>query len=188
MASYTRDQYTQRILQMFPQGKAFTRDPSSNLYKLIYSFAGEIKKVDDTALDLAIDWQPGNTTNFLPEWQESLGLPDRCVSTSSSFEDQRNQVVARLTFSGATTAKFIQAYAESLGYEVVVQEWGQMICGVQACGTIPCGPEDRSVEACLTINVLGDKDPALLLCEIKQFICPYLSFYFFQNGNALELF
>ncbi|MBS1017251.1 DUF2313 domain-containing protein [Acetobacter persici] len=185
MASYTRDQYTQQILQMLPPGKAFTRDPDSNLYRMMYSLSGQIKQVDDTALDLAIDWQPGNTTNFLPEWQESLGLPDQCVTTSSPFEDQRNQVVARLTFSGSATAKFIQSYAESLGYEVEVKEWGQMICDVQACGTNACGPEDRSVEACMTINVTNDKDPALLLCEIRQFIPPYLSFYFFDKGVSI---
>ena len=108
-------------------------------------------------------------------------MPDKCLTNSSSFDDQRNQVVARLTFSGSSTAQFIQSYAQSLGYVVEVKEWGQIICDVQACGTIACGPEDRSVESCITVNITNDKDPSLLICEIKQFIPPYLNFYFFQN-------
>lgn len=183
--SYTQDQYAQQILQMLPPGKAYTRDPSSNLYKMMYSLAGQMKAVDDSAFDLMVDWQPGNTTNFLEEWQQSLGLPDRCVSGSSSFDDQRNQVVARLTFSGASTKNFIQSYAQSLGYEVDVQEWGQIICGVHACGTMPCG--DRSAESCLTINITNGKDPSLLICEIKSFIPPYLHFYFFENGAPISI-
>lgn len=185
ITTYSRDQYAVQMLKMLPPGKAFTRDPSSNLYKLMYSLAGQIKQVDDTACDLAIDWQPSNTTNFLPEWQASLGLPDRCLTNASSFDDQRNQVVARLTFDGATTKDFVQSFCESLGYEVEVKEWGQMISGVQACGTIACGPEDRSVESCLTVNITNDKDPSLLMCEISPFIPPYLNFYFFKDGTAL---
>ncbi|WP_086553251.1 putative phage tail protein [Acetobacter orientalis] len=180
--SYTREQYTQALLDHLPSGKIYNKTTTSNIYKFFYSLAGEMKKVDDYAENIAIDWQPGNTTNFLFEWQKSLGLPDRCVSHQSSFEDQRNQVVSRLTFTGGSTTNFIKSFCESLGYEVDVKEWGQMICGVQSCNTVSCGTTDRANENYITINITNNKEPSLLLCEITPFIPPYIIILVFENG------
>lgn len=180
--SYTREQYTRAILNHLPPGKIYNKTSTSNIYKFFYSLSGEMKKVDDYAEALAIDWQPGNTTNFLFEWQKSLGLPDKCVTHQSSFEDQRNQVVSRLTFTGGSTVEFIKSFCESLGYEVDVKEWGQMICGVQSCGTINTGNIDRTNENYITINITNIKQPSLLLCELTQFIPPYISIIIFDNG------
>ena len=183
--SFTREQYTEQMLKLLPPGKAFSKDENSNIYKMFNAFAGQIKQVDDTAEDLIEDWFPSTTTNFLEEWQNSLGLPDRCIGNSGSLDDQRNQVVARLTFTGENTKSFIEQYCTNLGYKVSVQEWGEMICGVQSCATVACGPSDRSNESYLTINILNDKDPAFLICELQPFFPPYLNFLVFQNNNLI---
>lgn len=180
---YTREQYTQQIAAMLPPGKAFNRQEGSNLWNMLYSYAGQIKQVDDTGINLTSDWFPSTTTNFLEEWQNSLGLPDKCVSNSSSLTDQRNQVVMRLSIRGDCTIAFVQSVCDSMGYEVEIKEWGQIICGVQACGTASCGTADRKYEGWLTINILNGLSPALLYCELNQYTPPYLNFAIFSNGS-----
>ncbi|GBR14168.1 putative phage tail protein [Gluconobacter frateurii] len=185
MQSYTREEYTNAYLSLLPPGKAFNRNSDSNFYKLAYSMMGQTKDVDDAALSLIDDIHPSTTTNFLTEWQSSLGLPDKCVTYGSSFEDQRSQVVSRLTFTGGSTKAFLEQFCEGLGYTVEVQEWGEAICGVSVCNSQACGPVDHSNESVITINITNGKDPSLLLCEINPFIPPYITVLFFNDKNRI---
>ncbi|MEN3168721.1 putative phage tail protein [Gluconobacter sp. OJB] len=185
MKSYTQDDYAKAWLQLLPPGKAFDRSSDSNFYKLAYSMMKQFKDVDDAGLNLVDDMHP-STTNFLAEWQASLGLPDKCVSYSSSFEDQRSQVVSRLTFTGGSTTAFLKQFCEGLGYSVDIKEWGEAICGASVCNMQACGPADHQNESVLTINILGSKDTSLLMCEIKPFIPPYLTVLFFNNNKIIQ--
>lgn len=183
--SYTQKEYTEQVLSLFPLGKAFPRAEDTNFYKLIYSMMNQFMAVDNTAEQLPADWFPATTTNFLTEWQKTLGLPDKCVSYQSSFEDQRNQVVSRLTFSGDSTTDFLRLFCKNFGYDVSVTEWGQLITGCQSCGTVSCGPSDFSNESYITIQLLNDKDISLLLCELSPFIPPYINMLFFDKNGVL---
>lgn len=183
MGTYTREQWTDQAIKLFPPGIAFNSDPNSNFYKLIYALMGEFKAFNDFSNAIIEDWNPLTTTNFLEEWQSSLGLPDQCVTYQSSFEDQRNQVISRINFTGQSNINFLSGLCTSLGYEVDIKEWGQMICNVQACGAYACGPADRSNETYITINITNSKDASLLICELKPFIPPYLNFLIFENGT-----
>lgn len=183
--SYTREQYTEQLIALFPLGKAFPRDNSTNFYKMIYSFTKQFKDIDDCAEALPEDWFPATTTNFLTEWQKSLGLPDKCLTYQSSFEDQRAQVVSRLTFTGEESIGFLTQFCESLGYTVDIQEWGQIVCNAQSCNSVACGPINRENEHYITIQITSDKDSSFLICELAPLIPPSINFLIFDNKNNL---
>ncbi|WP_406236888.1 putative phage tail protein [Acetobacter orientalis] len=180
-----QDQYAQRLLDLLPEGKAWPRDTDTNLYKLFYSLAGSLRDIDDKALGLIPAAFPSTATLFLDEWLELFGLPDKCTTTASSDDDKRAQVVSRLTWTGESTVRFLQRFCETLGYTVEIKEWGGAVCGAARAGKQGCQSSDRFAESAITINILNDKSPDFLLCELEP-IKPYVTLYVFQNGRNLS--
>ncbi|MEB0312172.1 DUF2313 domain-containing protein, partial [Pseudomonas sp. 10B1] len=86
------------------------------------------------AVDLLEDMFPATTTNFLGEWETTLGLPDPCAGVAPTFQGRRNQVVARFTNSGGQSIAFFVAFALGLGYAVTVTQYAPFRCGQSTCG------------------------------------------------------
>lgn len=180
----TQDQYTKAIMDLLPPGKAWPRDTDTNLYRLIYALAGEVRKMDEKALDLIAAAFLSTATDFLDEWLELFGLPDKCTTWQSSDEDKRAQVVARLTWTGEASIKFLEAYCANLGYTVDIKEWGGAVCGAARAGKQGCQTSDRLSESLITINILNDKDPTFLQCELQS-VLPYLPYHLFSHSSIL---
>ncbi|MBF0892745.1 DUF2313 domain-containing protein, partial [Gluconobacter sp. LMG 1744] len=180
----TQDEYAKAALDCMPPGSSFPRDTDTNLYQLIKALVSEPCKMDAKALGLIPAAFPATATDFLDEWQAVFGLPDKCTTQQSSDGDKRAQVVARLTWTGEATIRFLKEYCTNLGYNVDIKEWGGAVCGASRAGKQGCQSSDRVSESALTLNITDNKDPSFLLCELEP-VMPYMSWYLFSNGSRV---
>ena len=180
----SQDVYAKAMMDQLPPGKAWPRDTDTNLYRLVYAIAGQMRETDIKAYNLIAAAFPSTATAFLPEWEKLYSLPDKCTNQQSSDDDIRAQVVVRFTWTGESTISWLKEFCTNLGYVVEVKEWGGAICGASRAGKQGCQSSDRSTESALTINIINGKNPSLLKCEL-QAVKPYYDLYIFNNGQPI---
>lgn len=120
-----RDTVTQQrmLARHLPDGKAWENkfNTDSNLGKLLLGLASEYFRIslliDNTLTEIDIN----RTTSLISEWQESVGIPCECFSADGDIEDQRRDVLLKLTnFGGIQTAQDFVDLAALYGYTAIV--------------------------------------------------------------------
>lgn len=95
--------------------------------------APALERLDARAQTLLVDAFPATALELLPEWEASLGLPDRCEGDSQVIQQRRIQVLARLVDSGGQSIGYFVGYLERLGYAgVTVDEFAPFRADVDA--------------------------------------------------------
>lgn len=123
-AKYSLADYTSALLNLLPRGRAWNKDPNSDMGKLMSALAKKYESIDFDANDLITDAFPASTVNLLPEWESSLGLPDACFSaTSPTITDRQSSVVAALTTIGGQNQQRYIDLAAKFGYQVTITQF-----------------------------------------------------------------
>ncbi len=74
-------------------------------------------RVHERALQLLVDAFPATTSELLPEWEASLGLPDPCLDDADASPSiRRAHVVAKLAYSGGQSIPYFKGFAAGIGY------------------------------------------------------------------------
>ncbi len=99
-----------------PSGRAWNNKTSidSNLYKLIKSCAAAFNTIQTSINELATEMDINLTDDLLPDWEESVGIPDDCVFLLTTLADRRTAVIRRLRKAPVVT----KAEFETLGNEL----------------------------------------------------------------------
>lgn len=133
--SYTIDDISSRLVALLPRGRVWPRDISSVLAQTMKALAPTFWRLTQRADYLLIDAFPTTTTELLPEWEKSLGLPDPCIGPEPTLETRRNSVVARLTSKGGQSMGYFIALAETLGFTVTISQFAPFRVGISTVGT-----------------------------------------------------
>jgi len=102
--------------------------------KVLNGLAPSYERQTARANYLLIDAFPATATELLPEWEESLGLPDPCAGSAPTLQQRRSQVVARFANSGGQSIKFYVDFAESLGFDITVSQFTPFRVGQNRAG------------------------------------------------------
>lgn len=128
--------YGYLFLSLLPSGRAWDRNPGSNLAALADGIGARLSLVDDRAREVLEELDPRTTSELLADWERVLGLPDPCSATANTIAERRAQVLQRLRNVGGQTPAGLIALAAELGYTVTLDEHA----GVEnACGRAVCG-------------------------------------------------
>jgi uncharacterized protein YmfQ (DUF2313 family) len=182
----SKDEWANDLINLYPEGSAWNAkyDVNSIIYKMSYSWISGLYDVDKSLCFLIDDANPSLTQNsiVLQFYQNLLGLPDRCVSTDSSFEQQQNQVVARFGLTAGVTSTYYKNFAETYGLSTDVIEYTAALCGLAECGedSSCVGTEDENTEFCISLIVNGDY--SILSCEMDLIELAGINYYFVQKG------
>lgn len=112
------DFYKEQIKKLLPKGKLWEAAPGTYLDKFLEGFAVELSRIDDRAQKLLEEADPRTTLELLDEWEAMTGLPDDCTGAEVTINDRRSAVLAKLTFNQSTNKQFYVDLANSLGYEI----------------------------------------------------------------------
>lgn len=115
---------------LLPPGRAWSRDADSVQARFLATLAPTSVRVCARGLDLLADAFPAGTEELLPEWEQSLGLPDPCAGASPTIEARRAQVVGRLVGLGGQSVPYYIAVAASLGYAITITEYAPFRFGM----------------------------------------------------------
>lgn len=105
------------LQSLLPPGRAFTREPDSNLTKLLEAVAAMFASAESLAVELRNQSaDPLIATHMLPDWERLLGLPDECTAELElSILQRQRMALARLTERGGQSRPYFIALAEAYG-------------------------------------------------------------------------
>lgn len=133
--AHTPEEYKDLLLKLLPPGAAFPREPGTNLERLLLGCAPEFTRTEARAEALAIDVNPLDTTELLPDWERAAGLPDRCSGElEETIQGRRNVLTAKLASVGGQSRAYFIEVARQLGYEITISEARPFRAGISAAG------------------------------------------------------
>jgi uncharacterized protein YmfQ (DUF2313 family) len=133
-ARFSLADYAGALLSLLPRGRAWSGDPQSTQYATLTGLAGVMEQVDGDAVDLIADGFPATAVNLLPEWEQSLGLPDPCAGPSPTVSQRQAQVAARFAGGGGQSRQRFIDYAATLGFEISITVYAPFCSGRNTCG------------------------------------------------------
>lgn len=141
--AYTSQDFVNALQGLFPPGSVWPRDQDSVQAATLQGIAPTFERQAARARNLLVDGNPATTVELLPEWEQTLGLPDPCAGVSPTLQQRRAQVVARFANTGGQSIPYFISFALDLGYTVTTREFAPFRCGQSAAGD-PVGGEDWS--------------------------------------------
>lgn len=131
---YSSADFTSALTGLLPRGRAWPRDPDSVMVEAVACLAPTYARGSAAAINLLAAAFPLTASDLIPEWQETLGLPDPCAGQAATIAQQRQQIVARLTDSGGQSGPYFVQLALALGYTVTVTNDAPFRCGQSRAG------------------------------------------------------
>lgn len=95
-------------------------------------------RLDARALQEIVESFPCSTTELLPEWEATLGLPDPCVGPPGSVGQRRNAVCAKFSTRGGQSKAYYISVADALGFQIRIVEYTPFYASRQSAGDT-CG-------------------------------------------------
>jgi len=180
---YSDADFASALTGLLPTGRAWPRDVDSVQVRTTACLAPMYTRNAAAAIGLLVSAFPSTATDLIPEWQETLGLPDPCAGEAATIAQQRQQIVARLTDGGGQSSTYFVQLAKALGYAITVTNDAPFRCGQSRAGQHVGGEEWFFVWAVhapeFTVNPflaghstagesLGSFGNAVLVCEFES--------------------
>lgn len=108
---------------LLPRGAIWPRDPDASQSKVIAALTQIYGRQAARSLNLLTDAFPIAPVELLPEWEESLGLPDPCAGAQPTIQLRQQQVNARFIAGGGQSVPFFIGFAAALGYPITITEF-----------------------------------------------------------------
>lgn len=137
---YDAADYLSAMQALLPRGRAWPRHEDAVLTRTLGALAPVYARLHARANVLLADAFPGTSTELLPEWEATLGLPDPCSGPAPTLAARRAQVMARLAAGGGQSAEYFRGIAATLGYRVTVRQFAPARAGKLRAGQPAYGP------------------------------------------------
>lgn len=107
---------TNQLAQHLPDGRAWVSKyiEGSNMRGLVRSVAASFNRVQQQIEALANEFNIPLTTDLLPEWEASVGLPDECITQAETLQERRDAVISRLRRLPIVTQEDFQNLGQEL--------------------------------------------------------------------------
>ncbi|MEJ1411083.1 MAG: putative phage tail protein [Candidatus Sedimenticola sp. (ex Thyasira tokunagai)] len=128
----TAEHYLTQLQALLPQGLAWSREPDTNMSRLLAAMAEELARVDGRIDDLFKEADPRTAYELLSDWERVAGLPDSCTTAVDTTAERRAVLHAKLTNIGGQSRQFFIDLAASLGYAITISEYQPFVAGSHA--------------------------------------------------------
>jgi uncharacterized protein YmfQ (DUF2313 family) len=131
----TSDEWLAATLDLLPRGIAWSREPGSNIGKLLGIVADERQTNHERALYLLeTEAFPTTAVGLISEWEQDVGLPDPCKPLPGSI-GERWLALADIWFADhpPTPANMV-AWAVQAGWNISMREQRDFVAGVSMAG------------------------------------------------------
>jgi uncharacterized protein YmfQ (DUF2313 family) len=109
--------------RLLPRGPVWPRDPDAIQTQALAALMPTYERQTARSNNLLVDAFPPSTLELLPEWEETLGLPDPCQGPSATIQQRRAQVVARFAARGGQSVAYFIQYALNLGFPITITQF-----------------------------------------------------------------
>jgi uncharacterized protein YmfQ (DUF2313 family) len=124
--------YQQAMQRLMPKGRAWRSDAASNLSATLLALSPTYTRSTAAAAQVLVDANPDTTVNLLPEWEESLRLPDPCTPLNPTLQQRQAAVAAKFGARGGLSIAYFVNVAAALGSTITITEFtpfcADMVC------------------------------------------------------------
>lgn len=138
---YSASDYQRAFQALLPRGRVWPRDADSTQGKTIKGLVQVCYRTNLRAVQLLADAFPATTYELLPDWEQTLGLPDPCTGGLGTIQQRRAAVLGTLTGNGGQSAAYFQQLAAALGFSINVTNYAPFRMGQSRMGQQLGGPE-----------------------------------------------
>ncbi|MBR8030783.1 YmfQ family protein [Burkholderia vietnamiensis] len=138
--NFTAADFLKALQALMPRGRVWPRAQDAVQTKVLSGLAPSYARQTARANYLLVDAFPATAYELLPEWEETLGLPDPCAGPAPTIPQRQSQVVARFVGGGGPSIADLIQFAANLGYTITITQFsearaGQLKAGDPCCGT-----------------------------------------------------
>ncbi|MTK12714.1 MAG: DUF2313 domain-containing protein [Clostridiaceae bacterium] len=130
----TNGDFLTALQALMPPGRAWPRGSEAVQTSVMAGLAPSFQRVAASWRALLVDALPVTPVLLLPEWQQTLGLPDSYVPVVTTLAQQQAQVAWKFANTGGQSAGYFEGLAASLGYAITVRSAAPFRCGQSKCG------------------------------------------------------
>lgn len=164
---YSTEDYAAAFRALMPRGRAWPEDPQSVMMQVLAALSTVYALSDSAAIALLVDAFPVGTSDLLPEWEETLGLPDPCAGDAPTTAQRQAAVHARFIQGGGLSAERYIEFASALGFSIAIAGYATFRAGRAHAGE-PVAGDDWAYAWSVTVtadrNALGLD---VLRCELE---------------------
>ncbi len=131
---YTADDYQRALWNLMPRGRAWNKEPGSVQSQVLLGLSQAFARLNDRSNNLIADSFPLETYELLPEWEESVGLPDSCAGLGATVQARRATMLAKFINTGGQSVQAMTDFANLLGFTISITEYAPFRVGQQRTG------------------------------------------------------
>jgi uncharacterized protein YmfQ (DUF2313 family) len=138
--TFTGEDFLAGFQALLPTGPVWPREPDATLTQTLLALSTPYTGNAASAGNLLNDAFPATTESLIPEWEESLGLPDPCTPDNPSTAQRRAAILAKFIGSGGQSAQYFINVAKALGFTITITEFSPFRLGYSTLGSPLMGP------------------------------------------------
>jgi uncharacterized protein YmfQ (DUF2313 family) len=131
---YTTTDYATQFQRLLPRGVIWRRGwgevQEADLLVLMPLWARLHLRLNDLITQIF----PCSTTELLPEWEASLGLPDPCIGPLPTLQQRTAAVCAKFSARGGQSREYFTRLAASTGLQIEIQEFRPFEASISRAG------------------------------------------------------
>jgi uncharacterized protein YmfQ (DUF2313 family) len=134
LLSFSAQDYLIQFQRLLPRGRVWQRGlefvQAADLETLMPTWV----RLQNALNTLIAQIFPCTTTQLLPEWEETLGIPDDCTGTLGTLQEQQQAVCLKFTARGGQSKAYFINIAQQLGYTITITEFAPFRAGINRAG------------------------------------------------------
>jgi uncharacterized protein YmfQ (DUF2313 family) len=131
---YSAEDYLGQFLRLLPRGRVWLRGWGEVQQADILTLMPVWARLGARLNDLITQIFPCTTTELLPEWEASLGLPDPCTGPLGTIQQRTAAVCAKFSARGGVSRAYFERLAASLGFEIAIETFVPFTVGRSRVG------------------------------------------------------
>jgi uncharacterized protein YmfQ (DUF2313 family) len=136
----TPEDYLSQFQRLLPRGRIWHRGwgwmQDADLLTLMPTWS----RLQTGLNELITQIFPCSTTELLPEWEASLGLPDPCTGELPTMQQRTAAVCGKFAARGGQSREYFIHLAASLGFNIVIETYSPFYASRNRAGD-PCCDE-----------------------------------------------
>ena len=132
------DAHVHQFLARLPRGPVWPRDCDRWLVKVVSGLTAVVHRFVDRAHDWVFSEAfPPWASELFTDHERWLGLPDKCIGQAATMAERRLRVTEKLANRpGRQDRDYFIGLAESIGYDIRIQEFAPFMAGVSEVGEV----------------------------------------------------